>query len=55
MMSKEIAEGLLVRPYEPSLEGHGHYALYPANARKKNDIEAVQGWLVQATAPLREI
>lgn len=55
MMSKEIAEGLLVRPYEPSLEGHGHYALYTANASNKNDIEAVQRWLVQTTAPLRDI
>jgi len=55
LMRKEIADGLLVQPLGPTLEGHGHHAVWPEKARNRGDIEAVQRWLVAATAPLREL
>jgi LysR family glycine cleavage system transcriptional activator len=54
LMRGEIAEGLLARPCGPELEGHAHHAVWPEKARNREDIEAVQRWLVAATAPLRE-
>lgn len=54
LMRGEIAEGLLVQPCGPTLEGHAHHAVWPEKARNRSEVEAVQRWLVAATAPLRE-
>jgi LysR family glycine cleavage system transcriptional activator len=53
MLADEIARGLLVQPFGPSLPGFAFHFVHPGDPRRAADIEALRAWLMETVAPVR--
>lgn len=50
LIARELAEGRLVRPFGPDLQGAAFHLVYPQSRRADPDVQAVRDWVLGVAA-----
>lgn len=53
VLADEIARGLLVQPFGPSLPGLAFHFVHPGDPRRSDDMAALRAWLADAVAAVK--